>query len=105
LSIKYDGIDDRDNEVYSLYENGQKVGWIKVRFDLCSIIDIFVKKEKRNEGHGTKLVRFIESLAVQKKCAIMRTNPINPEARGFFEKCGYKIDSDEHGRKIIQLEW
>lgn len=105
MSVKFGGIDCLDNELYELYVEDQKVGWAKVRFDLCSIMDIFVDETLRNRGYGRTMVHYVEQLAAQKDCVVLRTNPINPEAKRFFEKCDYKIDADGHGRKTIKLEW
>jgi ribosomal protein S18 acetylase RimI-like enzyme len=105
MSIQYDGSDSQGNSVYILIENGKKTGSLSVNLGFCSIMNILVEKELRKEGRGKKLVYFAESLAIKKGCVVMRTSPINPEARGFFERCGYKIDSEEHGSKTIQFEW
>jgi len=42
-------------------------------------------------------VRYVEALALQKGCKKMRANAIKPEAKGFFEKCGYRLTPDEGG--------
>jgi len=105
MSIQYGRTDSQGNKVYVLIVNGKEVGSISVDLDLCSVMSIFVDEGMRKYGLGRKLVHFAESLASEKGCPIMRTNPINPEARGFFEKCGYKIDSEEYGSKIIKSEW
>jgi len=44
MSICFDGLDEFDNEVYVLREEGQKTGSIKVRLGLCTIMDILVEE-------------------------------------------------------------
>lgn len=97
MEIKFDKIDELENKVYVIYDGAKKVGHIMVRFDMCTIMNVWVDEDLRIKGYGTKLVRYIESLAMKKGCNKMRTNPINPESRGFFEKLGYMIDDNECG--------
>ncbi len=100
MNIEFVGFDG-NNEIYGLYKNGQKVGWITVNFELCSIMGIIVKEVFRKKHYGTKLVRYIESLALQKGCITVHTNPINEESIGFFVKCGYWIGSDGCGMRVL----
>ncbi len=99
MSIQFDGVNDLENEVYGLYEQGQKVGQIKVRLDMCTIMDIFIKPDLRRQGRGTKLVRFIEALAFQKGCKKVRVKAIKntPEAKGLFVSCGYHLYPNKYG--------
>jgi N-acetylglutamate synthase-like GNAT family acetyltransferase len=64
MSIQFADLDELDNEVYVLLEEGQRTGSIKVRFDLCTIMVILVEEKLRGEGRGTRLVRYVETLAV-----------------------------------------
>jgi len=100
MSIQFAGLDELDNEVYVLLEEGQKIGSIKMRFDLCTIMNIHVDEKLRKKGKGTQLVRYAEALALQKGCRKMRANAIKPEAKEFFEKCGYCLTPDE-GREYF----
>ena len=97
MSIQFEGIDGFESEVYVLLEDGQKTGSINVRFDLCTIMKIHVEEKLRKQGRGTRLVRYVEALAVQKGCKMMRANAVKPEAKEFFEKCGYDLTPDEGG--------
>jgi N-acetylglutamate synthase-like GNAT family acetyltransferase len=68
-----------------------------MRLDLCTIMNIHVDEKLRKKGRGTRLVRYVEALALQKGCKKMRANAIKVEAKEFFEKCGYQLTQDEGG--------
>jgi len=97
MVTQFEGLDEFDNEVYVLLEEGRKIGSIKVRLDLCTVMDIFVEEELRRKGWGTRFVRYVETLALQRGCKKMLVNAIKTEAKEFFEKCGYRLELDEYG--------
>jgi len=50
MSIQFEGLDEFDNEVYVLCEEEQKTGSIRVRIDLCTIMNIHVEEKLRKKA-------------------------------------------------------
>ena len=58
--------------------------------NLFFISHLFVEKNFRNQGLGTKLLSAIESLALDAGCNILRLNTFNKEAHQFYLNAGFK---------------
>ena len=104
VNIEYKGKDDFDHDKYVLSDGQGIIGFITVDLEMRAIMNVFVKEELRGKGYGTALVRHVQSLFISKGFTSINTSPINPEARGFFEKLCFAIDNQEFGLKKLLTE-
>lgn len=59
---------------------------------------LWVDRDHRKSGYGTKLMEAIHEYGCQSKCAISTINTMNFQAaREFYEKLGYKVDFERSG--------
>jgi len=84
--------------VFKAVEEGEIVGTIYGKFaaGVLYIDDLIVTKTKRNLGIGKKLMEKAEEFGKEKKAhkAYLITGEDWNEARGFYEKMGYKKTGD-----------
>jgi GNAT superfamily N-acetyltransferase len=97
--------DEDNNEIFVLQVNEKKMGFISINLNSGSIANIWVDEGKRKKGYGTKLVKFAETLLASKGSMVIRTSQINSEVVEFFKKCGYIIDEQEFGTKILSTDF
>lgn len=57
--------------------------WLKVEY-------LWVDESKRNEDIGTKLINKAEEIARKRGCKFAFLNTFDFQAKGFYEKLGYK---------------
>jgi len=98
----------RFNEKYELFfgfkEDGVLKGYVTLKpffpgHKHCEIYWLAVSKKYQGQGIGTKLMRFIEGYAKRKGFgkACLYTNKDCRDARGFYEKLGYKLINEFPG--------
>ncbi len=64
----------------------------------CLYIDeLFVAKDIRGKGFGTHLIERAEEIGKENDCNFAAVNTMEWEAKGFYEKVGYKLKYTESG--------
>ena len=94
----YDSLQVEPNILISAEEDNKLVGTCglrKIDNDTCQFNTLYVRKEYRNKGIGTKLFGMIEECAIKNKYKkiILTTDPNFKEAHKLFERKGYIFDS------------
>ncbi len=81
---------DKDNQVKGgLFGNSN--------WDVFDIDVIWVTGELRQEGFGRELLRLGEEVAMERGCKIAVLFTFSFQARGFYEKQGYKVFGELNG--------
>ena len=58
----------------------------------CLYMDqLYIEEQYRGQGWGTKLVQAAEDFGHAQNCKIFHVTTMDWEARGFYEKLGYKL--------------
>lgn len=58
----------------------------------CLYIDVlWVKKEHRKDGLGSRLLKEIESVAIEKGCYLIHLDTFDFQAKDFYIKHGYEV--------------
>lgn len=107
-------IDDHDKpgsgyEHFLIYEDNKAVGTFRVHFnnDVVAILQRFcILAEYRRQGYGEYAMEFLEGYCVGKGIKKIRFDAQCP-ARGFYEKCGYAVCSEEFeevGIKHVKMQ-
>ena len=58
---------------------------------------LWVKKELRGKGYGTKLMSLAEDLARKSQCRFITVNTFEWEALNFYKKLGFYVEFARHG--------
>jgi ribosomal protein S18 acetylase RimI-like enzyme len=66
-------------------------------WDWLQIDTLWVAEEFRGRGHGRALVTRAEQIARRHGCRNARVDTFDFEARGFYEKLGYRVYGELHG--------
>lgn len=75
---------DKDNQVKGgLFGNSD--------WDVFNIDVVWITEEVRGQGFGQKLMQLGEDVAVSRGCKIAVVSTFSFQARGFYEKQGYKV--------------
>lgn len=74
-------------------ENGKVLGGIRANafWNYCTIELLWLSKETRGLGLGSKLIATAENFAKDKGFGYMRTETLSFQAKPFYEKLGYKV--------------
>ncbi len=74
-------------------ENGDIVGGAAGKtFGLWLLIDnIWVSEKLRGQDYGTKILKSLESAAIERGCQFALLDTLNFQARPFYERFGYKV--------------
>ncbi|HFK1762959.1 acetyltransferase [Bacillus wiedmannii] len=52
---------------------------------------LWVSKDYRHEGYGSKLLKRIEEFAIEKECRLINLDTFSFQAPNFYKKHGYKV--------------
>ena len=64
----------------------------------CLYIDeLWLHKDLREQGIGSKLMNAAEKLAVEKNCLFSTVNTMDLEAKDFYLKLGYELEFERKG--------
>jgi len=64
---------------------------------------VAIVEDLQRQGYGKRMLAQAERFAVEKGCGIIHSS-VNPEAVGFYEKCGYSRDRSERpGEKSVPM--
>lgn len=76
-----------------LRETGSVVGglWANTNWAWLSVELLFVPERLRGSGLGRRLMRQAEDEAVRRGCRAARVDTFSFQARGFYEKLGYRV--------------
>ena len=81
------------NHPMILLHRGEPIGTIRI--DIGSKEAIFrrvaIREDCQRSGHGRALLSLAEEFAREKGCETVRSF-VNPEAVGFYEQCGFRVD-------------
>ncbi len=74
-------------------EAGAVVGGVRVNafWNYCLIELLWLSEAVRGQGVGTRLMHLIEGHAKAKGFEYIRTETLDVQARGFYEKLGYRV--------------
>lgn len=53
--------------------------------------DFWLEESARGRGHGQRMLQAAESEAIARGCRFAKLETFSFQARGFYEKCGYKV--------------
>jgi len=68
---------------------GGLMGW--TIWSWMHIDSLWVEAEYRGQDHGKRLLQTAEEIAVNRGCTLVEVDTFSFQARGFYEKSGYKI--------------
>lgn len=74
-------------------ENGNVHGGITaaICWNWLEVYMFYLDEEIRKMGYGTKLLREIETIAIEKQCDFIKLDTLSFQALGFYEKNGYQV--------------
>ena len=79
---------------FEYIEDGRVIGYVKylVMYDKMEIENIFIEKEHRGKGLGTKLMSYLISKAIEKQVVnvTLEVRISNEVARNLYKKFGFK---------------
>lgn len=87
-------ITDYEEFSFCYKDEDEKVvgGVVASRDNECLTIDfLWVDNSHRGKGIGAKLIKHMESIAVDKKCKLIYLNTFAFQAPEFYKKMGYKL--------------
>jgi len=72
---------------------GDVLGGIRANgyWNYCIVELLWLSKETRGEGLGTRLMAAAENFAIEKGFSYIRTETLSFQAKPFYEKLGYKV--------------
>lgn len=78
---------------FSVYDNEKLVGGAigSIKFGWYFLDELWIDENYRKNGIGTMLIKKIEEYATENKAIGVRMETWNFQARGFYEKMGYKV--------------
>jgi GNAT superfamily N-acetyltransferase len=53
--------------------------------------DFWLEESAREQGHGRRMLQAAEREAIRRGCRFAKLETFSFQARGFYEKCGYKV--------------
>lgn len=82
-----------DYHNFGVYEDNKLVGGAIgiIKFGWYLLEELWINEKYRGHNIGTMLIRNIESCAKENKALGVRMETWNFQARGFYEKMGYKV--------------
>lgn len=106
---------DNGFEYYLIYENNKAIGYIGIQIDEANLImvlsKLYILKDKRGKGYGTKAMAFILNRAAELKIAkiSLTVNRQNKKTIQLYQKNGFSITNDlvnkfENGHVILDYE-
>ncbi|OGQ23613.1 MAG: hypothetical protein A3I05_02640 [Deltaproteobacteria bacterium RIFCSPLOWO2_02_FULL_44_10] len=75
---------NREKKIIAGFEGSTYWGWLNIRL-------LWVSKDLRGKGIGEQLIKKAEEIAKERKCFSAVVDTFSFQARGFYEKLGYKI--------------
>jgi ribosomal protein S18 acetylase RimI-like enzyme len=87
----------KEPRAFAALHNGKQIGWIQLGYEKWNnrirVWEILIKKEHRQKGIGTKLMRHAIKLAKEKgaRMLILETQSCNTKAIQFYLKHGYEL--------------
>jgi ribosomal protein S18 acetylase RimI-like enzyme len=74
-------------------DEGKVIGGLKGDvFGVLARVDLlWVHEDYRNRTIGTRLIKALEKFARAKNCEIIQLDTADFQAKGFYEKCGFKV--------------
>jgi ribosomal protein S18 acetylase RimI-like enzyme len=66
-------------------------------WDVFNIDTVWISDEVRGQGFGKKLMQLGEDTAIHRGCKIAVVSTLSFQARGFYEKQGYKVFGELNG--------
>ena len=84
---------------YIAYVDEKILGYIEYNdiYETIDIVNIFVKENKRREGIGEKLLRFLMNENKDKNNITLEVNKENEPALNLYKKLGFKIVGTRKG--------
>lgn len=83
-------IKDSDNQVLGGVKGITYYGCVYVSM-------LWLTKELRQEGLGTKLMREVERIGIERECTFVTVNTMDWEALNFYQKIGFHIEFVREG--------
>lgn len=79
--------------IYITNETNEVIGGIKGDlFDIiCMVQSVWVHEEERGRGLGSKAFEKLEEFAKNSKCELIQLDTTEFQAKGFYEKLGFKV--------------
>lgn len=76
-----------------LKDNGKVIGGAigHIAYAWYFLDDLWIEKNYRKQGLGTRLIEKIEKIAREQRLIGVRMETWNFQAKGFYEKLGYKV--------------
>jgi ribosomal protein S18 acetylase RimI-like enzyme len=83
----------RPLDVYLLDAQGQVVGGLvgETLWHWLYLDDVWLEERLRGQGHGREMLRRAEEEARRRGCTKARLSTMSFQARGFYEKLGYRV--------------
>ncbi len=81
---------DDDDNILGGVQGDTLFNWLNVKY-------LWVDKSLRGQDYGTKLMRAAEHEAITRGCIGMMLNTMSFQARGFYEKLGFKVFGTQEG--------
>ena len=81
------------NHPLVLFHRGEPVGVMRIDIDLPVAIfrRVAIREDMQRKGHGTVMLELAKRFACDNGCSLIRSF-VNPEAVGFYERCGFNQD-------------
>jgi ribosomal protein S18 acetylase RimI-like enzyme len=100
-SLLPQGLQTKDNYIYSLFDGGHKVGMIWMKAEMNRpvkggfIFDVIVDERFRGKGYGKQVMALIEEKAreLELKSIGLHVFAHNTVAKNLYESIGYEISS------------
>jgi GNAT superfamily N-acetyltransferase len=91
-----------------LLHQGEPIGVIRIDVDASVAIfrRVAIRDDVQRKGHGRVMLALAETFARDKGCNLIKSF-VNPEAVGFYERCGFRRDRSAVGdaRHIPMIKW
>lgn len=102
IKERLDSQDKKEAEFLVLEKDGEIVSFVVLKWtgkkthpEYPDMADLYSKKEERNKGYGTSLIKECERQVKEKgfyKIGLCVNPTLNPVAKSFYENQGYKHD-------------
>ncbi len=66
-------------------------------YGCCHIDLLYIREDRRKQGHGAKFLQQAEDIARKRNCAFMTVNTMDFQAKPFYEKHGFNLEFTRHG--------
>ena len=99
IAYKASGMPPIESFCINLYDDKQLTATVygSIYYGCMHIDTIFVDESLRGKGYGKELMHKAENLAQEKACKFITITTMDWEARGFYEKLGYKFEYERGG--------